>query len=153
MYAVVRLRGSVNLRPQIRDTLVSLRLTRVNHCTLIEEDPHHIGMLMKAKDYVAYGPVDAKTLATLLENRGRLDGGKRLTAEYLEKHARVKSFNEFAEKLIAGKAKFSDVPGLKRVFRLHPPRHGHRGILKSFQVGGELGNHGEAINELLTKMR
>jgi large subunit ribosomal protein L30 len=119
----------------------------------VDDNPHYLGMLQKAKDYIAYGQVDAKTLATILEKRGELDGGSRLTIDYLKKHGKVKSFQEFAEKLIEGKKKLNDIPGLKRVFRMHPPRRGHRGILKSFQVGGELGYHGEAINELLIKMR
>ena len=153
MYAVIRLRGNVNLRPQIRDTLNSLRLNRVNHCTVLDDDPHYLGMLHKAKDYIAFGPVDAKTLANILEYRGELEGGERLSVEYIKKHTKVKSYQEFAENLISGKKKLSDIPGLKRVFRMHPPRHGHRGILKSFHAGGELGNQGEAINELLNKMR
>ncbi|MDY6932317.1 MAG: uL30 family ribosomal protein, partial [Halobacteriota archaeon] len=34
MYAVVRLRGNVNVRPEIKDTLKMLRLNRINHCVL-----------------------------------------------------------------------------------------------------------------------
>ena len=153
MYAIVRLRGNVNLRPQIRDTLKSLRLTRVNHCTFVDDTPNNIGMIQKAKDYIAYGPVDVNTLAAVLEMRGKLEGGNRLKVEDIKKHAGAGSFKEFAEKLIAGKKKLTDIPELKRVFRMHPPRHGHRGILKSYQAGGELGNQGEAINDLLKKMR
>lgn len=153
MYAVIRLRGSVNMKPQIRDTLKSLRLTRVNHCVLVEDNPHYRGMLQVVKDYVAFGPVDAAALAGMLEMRGELEGGKRLTQEYLKEHAKAKGFQEFAEKVLAGKAKLSELPGLSPVFRLHPPRHGHRGILKAFRAGGELGAQGEAIKQLLHKMR
>jgi len=153
VYAVIRLRGSVNLKPQIRDTLISLRLNRINHCVLVEDNPHYRGMLQVAKDYIAFGTVDAATLAGLLEQRGELDGGKRLTQEYLKENAKAKGFQEFAEKVLAGKAKLSDLPGLSPVFRLHPPRHGHRGILKAFRAGGELGAHGDDINQLLHKMR
>jgi len=153
VYAVVRLRGAVNLRPQIRDTLRSLRLNRVNHCVLVDENPHYLGMVQKVKDYVAFGPVDAPTLAGLLEQRAELVGGKPLTPEYLKEHTKAKGFGELAEMVLAGKAKLSDLPDLSPVFRLHPPRHGHRGILKSFRAGGELGAQGEDINRLLHKMR
>ena len=51
-----------------------LRLHKVNHCVLVPENPHFKGMVQKVKDYVAYGKVDAKTLAEILENRGRLEG-------------------------------------------------------------------------------
>ena len=40
MFAIVRLRGEVNVRPEIKDTLQMLRIHRVNHCVVVNEDPH-----------------------------------------------------------------------------------------------------------------
>jgi len=37
MYAVVRLRGQVNVRYTIEDTMKMLRLHRVNHCVFVPE--------------------------------------------------------------------------------------------------------------------
>jgi len=34
MYAIVRIRGGVNTRPEIRDTLDLLHMNRVNHCAV-----------------------------------------------------------------------------------------------------------------------
>jgi large subunit ribosomal protein L30 len=153
MYAVVRLRGQVNVRYTIEDTMKMLRLHKVNHCVIVPEDPHFKGMVHKVKDYVAYGKVDAKALAGLLENRGRLEGGTRLTEEYVRENTAYSSIQAFAEAVIEGKAFIRDIPGLKPVFRLHPPRKGHAGIKRTFQQGGELGNHAENINMLLHKMR
>lgn len=76
MYAVVRLRGPVNVRYTIEDTMKMLRLHKVNHCVVVPETPHYKGMIQKVKDYVAYGKVDAKTLAEILKKRGRLEGNK-----------------------------------------------------------------------------
>ncbi|MDF2956136.1 50S ribosomal protein L30 [Candidatus Alkanophaga liquidiphilum] len=153
MYAVVRLRGTVGVRADIKDTLKMLRLHKVNHCVLVEENEYYKGMLQKVKDYVAWGEISKETLKQLLELRGRLDGGKRLTDEYVKEHTPFSSIKELAYAIYEGKLKIKDVPGLKPVFRLHPPRKGHRGIKKSFKEGGELGYHGEKINELLYKMR
>jgi large subunit ribosomal protein L30 len=85
MYAVVRVRGQVNVRYTIEDTMKMLRLHRVNHCVVVPENPHFKGMVLKVKDYVAFGKVDAKTLAEVLKNRGRLEGGTRLTEGILRK--------------------------------------------------------------------
>jgi large subunit ribosomal protein L30 len=153
MYAVVRVRGQVNVRYTIEDTMKMLRLHKVNHCVILPEDPHFKGMVLKVKDYVAYGKVDAKTLAELLENRGILEGGVRLTEEYLKENTGYASIQAFAEAVIEGKASLKDIPGLKPVFRLHPPRKGHAGIKRTFQQGGVLGSHDENINVLLHKMR
>ncbi|RLI23172.1 50S ribosomal protein L30, partial [Candidatus Bathyarchaeota archaeon] len=48
---------------------------------------------------------------------------------------------------------YKDLPDIKPVFRLHPPRKGFKGkIKKSFKAGGASGYRGEAINELLERM-
>jgi len=54
MYAIVRLRGDVNLRPEVKSTLQMLRIHRVNHCVVVREDAHFRGMIQKVKDYVAW---------------------------------------------------------------------------------------------------
>ena len=153
MYAVVRLRGQVNVRYTIEDTMKMLRLHKVNHCVVVPENPHFKGMVHKVKDYVAYGKVDAKALAEILESRGRLEGGTRLTEEYVRENTAYASIQAFAEAVIEEKASLKDIPGLKPVFRLHPPRKGHAGIKRTFRQGGVLGNQDENINMLLHKMR
>jgi large subunit ribosomal protein L30 len=153
MYAIVRLRGQVNVRYTIEDTMKMLRLHKVNHCVLVPENPHFKGMVQKVKDYVAFGKIDAKTLAEILENRGRLEGDTRLTEEYIRENTAYDSILAFAEAVVNGETTLKSVPKLKPVFRLHPPRKGHAGIKRTVQQGGELGDHGDDINELLHKMR
>jgi len=155
MYAIIRLRGNVNVRPEIKYTLGLLRLQRVNHCVVIEENGYNKGMIVKAKDYVAWGEISEDMLETLLKDRGRLEGGKRLTEEYLQENTSYGSFKELAHALCEGKLKMKDLMSskIKPILRLHPPRKGHKGIKRSVKQGGELGYHGDKINELLYKMR
>lgn len=153
MYAVIRMRGNVNVRKTIADTLTMLRLNRINHCVILDETPNNSGMIQKVKDYVAYGKIDAETLTQILANRGKIEGGISLTDEYVAENTDFDSIASFAEAVSEGKASFSAVPGLKPVFRLHPPRKGHSGIKRPTQKGGVLGNHDENINVLLNKMR
>jgi large subunit ribosomal protein L30 len=155
MYAIVRLRGTVNVSPDIRYALGLLRLHRVNHCALVEENEYTKGMIAKVKDYVAWGPISEETLATLLKTRGRLTGGKRLTDEYLKEHSPFASIPELARALLAGSVTMRELERyqIKPLLRLHPPRKGLRGKKRSYQQGGDLGYHGEQINEILYKMR
>lgn len=153
MYAAVRIRGGVKTRQDIRDTLSMLHLDRINHCVVLPENPNYKGMIHKAKDYVAFGTITAETLSMMLDNRGKLEGGVALTEEYLGKNTKYKSFNELAKAVCEGKASLSEVPKLKPVFRLHPPRKGLKGTKRTFQEGGDLGDHGKEINLLLKKMR
>ena len=151
MYAIVRLRGSVNTKPHIKDTLKMLRLHRINHCVVVPESPHYRGMIQKVKDYVAWGEIDEGALASMLEMRGRLSGNRRLTDQVIKEKTACGTIKEFASEVSRGSATLQDA-GIKPVFRLHPPRKGHRGTKKTVKEGGELGYH-ESISDLIWKMR
>ena len=153
MFAVVRVRGPVNVSGKIEDTLGMLRLHKINHCVFLQDTPNNKGMIQKTKDYIAYGTVDVESLTEVLGNRGRLEGDARLTDEYVKENSEFASIASFAEALVNGDAKITDVPLLKPVFRLHPPRKGHAGMKRTAQQGGVLGNHGDDIKALLNKMR
>ncbi len=152
LYAVVRLRGTVNVNRKIKDTLKMLRLHKRYHCVVIPVNSSYKGMLQVVKDYVAYGEIDAETLALLLRTRGRLRGGKKLTDEYVNEKTGYESIEEFAKAVVEGKANLKDLPDLKPVFRLHPPRGGLKNIKWHYPMGS-LGYHGGNINKLLYKMR
>jgi len=151
MYAVIRLRGGVNTKPDIKDTLSMLHLDRINHCVVVREDEHYRGMIQVVKDFVAWGQVDADLVAMLLEKRGRLSGNRRLSDSVVSQVTPYRSIKELAAAVTSGAASLRDY-GIKPVFRLHPPRKGHDGIKKSVKEGGELGYH-DTIADLIVKMR
>lgn len=153
MYAAVRLRSTVNTRPEIRDTLKMLRLNRVNHCVVLEENVHNKGMIQKVKDYVAWGNIAPEDLVQLMNNRGEVRGGAKLSDEFVKEHTPYKDIASLAQAIYDGEISLKDVPDLKPLFRLHPPRKGHRGIKKTVPEGGVLGYHGDDLNVLLNKMR
>ncbi|MFB0560771.1 MAG: 50S ribosomal protein L30 [Candidatus Lokiarchaeia archaeon] len=153
LLAVIRLRGVVNVRSEINDTLKMLRLHHVNHSAIINNSPSYLGMLQKAKDYITWGEIDAETLTLLLSKRGRLIGNKRLSDQYIKEKSKFKTIDEFVKAVYEKQAKLSDLPDIKPVFRLHPPKGGfYRTIKRAFRANGELGYRGEKINELLKKM-
>jgi len=153
MYAVVQVRGTVKTRHEIKETLKMLRLHHINHCVFVPDTPEYLGMIRKVKDFVAYGEVDAETLETILRTRGRLTGNKPLTDEYLKDASTYGSVGELAEALANGEVKLRDIPELKPVLRMHPPRKGYKTIKRTFNQGGALGYYGKEINSLLYKMR
>ena len=153
MYAVVQVRGVVNTRRDIKDTLKMLRLHHINHCVLVTDTPENLGMIRKVKDYVAYGEVDAATIETLLRTRGRVIGDSALTDEYVKSNSAFGSIADFAKALASGESRLRDIPGLKPVLRLHPPRKGYKTTKRTFNQGGALGYYGQEINTLLYKMR
>ena len=151
MYLVIRIRGTTGVLSGIASTLEMLRLNRISHAVLVEENPSYEGMLQKAKDYITGGEVNVETVAELLEKRGRLVGGAKVTEEYLSENTDYKSFEELAEALVNSEVKLQDI-NMKPLFRLHPPRKGYKGIRNSVKEGGSLGYRGEAINDLAKRM-
>lgn len=153
MFAVVRVRGDVNIGKEIKKTLEVLRLRKRNHCALFQENKSVLGMLNKAKDYVTWGGVSKPVLEKLLRKRGRLSTGERLDEEYVKEELNS-SIEEFSEELIEGEASLEELPGLKKLFKLNPPKKGFArgGITLSYANNGALGYRGEEINSLLRKM-
>jgi len=129
-------------------------LTRVNHAVIIPDNPQYRGMLQKAKDYITWGEADAGVVERMLTERGRMAGDHSLTDAIVAEHTKFSSIADFAKAIVAGEAEVKDIPELKRVFRLHPPRgtKGWGGIKRSFVVGGALGARGEAIVDLVERM-
>ncbi|HJJ42593.1 MAG TPA: 50S ribosomal protein L30 [Methanocorpusculum sp.] len=153
MYAIVQVRGVVNTRRDIKETLKMLRLHHINHCVIVPETPEYLGMIRKVKDYIAFGEVDAKTLTTILTTRGRLTGDKPLTDEYVKSATKYENIEELASAIAAGDLRIKDVPELKPVLRMHPPRKGYKTTKRTYVQGGALGYYGKEINDLLIKMR
>jgi large subunit ribosomal protein L30 len=151
--AVIRVRGKVNVSKDVEATLKMLGLNAQNHCVLISDSPVYAGMLQKVKDYVTWGKVSKEDVQLLLKARGELIGNAVLTEAYLKKNTKFSSIEEFAEAFVNFKAELDDIPNLKKVFRLHPPRKGYKSIKKPFNLGGALGNRGEEIGKLLYRMR
>ncbi len=154
LIAIIRLRGTVNVRPDVSDTLRMLRLVRKYHLVIYPKDtPGLWGMLQKAKDWITWGEIDKPTLVELLRQRGRTPGNKRLTEDYLKENLEVNSIEELVDKIITRQIKLHKCQKIKPVFRLHPPQGGFKKSLRrQFNNGGELGYRGSAINDLIKRM-
>ena len=150
--AAIRVRGIVNVKPDIKKTLQLLNLTRVNHCVLLEENPSTKGMLQVVKDYLTWGEIDKKVLAKLITIRGKLEGDKNLTESYIKSATSYDNLDKLSQAIIDKKFKYRDIPSVKPVFRLNPPRKGYEGVKRSFANKGALGYRGEKINQLIEKM-
>ena len=152
VYAVVRIRGTVNVKPDIKRTLQLFRLTRSNHCVLIEENANTKGMLQVAKDYITWGTIEKDSLTKLIKSRGKLRGDKELTEEYLKSATSYATIDKLSQAIIENKFSYKDIPKVKPIFRLNPPKKGYEGIKRSFKNGGALGYRGKEINKLIEKM-
>ena len=151
-FAVVKVRGTVSAQREARETLDLLRLARTNHAVLLDNRPSFMGMLYRVQNYVTWGEVSKETVALMLQKRGRLTGGKKLTDEAVE-NLGYQSIDTLAEAIANCKAEYQKLPNVQPLFKLHPPKKGYKGkIKKSYTTGGEAGYRGEAINDLIKRM-
>lgn len=151
MFLVIRVRGTTGVIQNIADTLDMLRLNRINHAVLIEENPSYKGMLQKGKDYITWGEVSPEFVAKMIAKRGKIVGGKAVTDEYVAENSDYASIEELANAIVNSEVKLADLD-IKPVFRLHPPRKGYEDIRLSIKEGGSLGYRGEKIEDLAAKM-
>src|SRR3989344_227022 len=107
--AVIRIRGSIGVRKEIKDTMNMLRLYNKNHCIVIDNSPKFVGMLRKIKDYVTWGEIEEKTFKELLAKRGKTIGKKSLTEQYLKEKTKL-SIEEFAKEFFNSKKTLKNFP-------------------------------------------
>lgn len=150
--AVVRVKGSADIKGKVKDTLSILNLTRPNHCVLLEDNSANGGMLEKAKEMVTWGNIESKTLEELLKKRGEMEDGSSITDDIVQENSSYDSVSDFAESVCENEASLEDLNGIKKFFRLHPPKKGYNSTNRSFEHGGAMGDRGEKMNDLLLRM-
>lgn len=137
--AAIRIRGLINIKTKVEDTLTMLRLYKKNYCITLPNSPIYVGMLKKAKDYITWGEIDDETFNILVEKRGQVFNGRETDSK-----GKIK-YNDF---FVVNNKK------INKYFRLNAPRKGfgRKGIKYSYQQGGALGYRGQAINDLIKRM-
>jgi len=150
-WAIVRVRGTVNVKSKISKTLKFLRLHRPNHCIIVPENDTYKGMLNIVKDYVTWGEITPDSVVMLAKDRIHLEGGVSVSNAEL-KNLGFKSVKDFAKQISEGKVRLNSMKKIKPVIRLHPPIKGYEGNKRSYKEGGSLGYRGGEINELLGRM-
>jgi large subunit ribosomal protein L30 len=120
---------------------------------VVGDDPVSKGAVHLCKDYVAWAPLDAELLTSLLESRGRVSGSRTLDGEAL-KAMGFKTYADLAQAIIKGEttSTLSAVKGLKPFFGLSPPKGGFkRSSRRQFREGGILGENPK-LPEIVRRM-
>ena len=154
LYAVVRIRGTVDVPWEVDRTLRLLRLVKPYHAVIYPRSPSLDGMLSVVKDWVTWGEISKEVLKLLITKRGRLVGGRPIGEDDAKAVFGVGSIDELVDALYEGRILWHKYESyVKPVFRLHPPKGGFKGsIRKPYNAGGELGYRGQEINSLLLRL-
>jgi large subunit ribosomal protein L30 len=109
-------------------------------------------MLQMVKDYATWGEAEAKTLAKVIKERGKLVGDIPITDAHIKASTTFATIADFAAAIVLGKAKYKELKEVKPLFRLHPAMGGIVSVKRSHKIGGDLGYRGPSINELVERM-
>jgi large subunit ribosomal protein L30 len=82
--AIIRLRGTNDVKKEIESTLFMLNLHKKHTCSVYPKTDTLMGMLEKAKDYITYGELDEETYKLLVEKRGQKKEGKLVNYFHLQ---------------------------------------------------------------------
>ncbi|MBD3313908.1 50S ribosomal protein L30 [Candidatus Woesearchaeota archaeon] len=122
LIALILVRGMINVKQGIKDTLKMLRLHRKNCCVVIKKTPANMGMVQKVKDYITWGEIDEATLKEMIDRRGKKNPkDPKKTKPFFRLNPPKKGF-------------------------------GSKGIKKTFAEKGALGYRGDKINDLIKRM-
>jgi large subunit ribosomal protein L30 len=135
MILVIRISGHVEMRTDFEETMFRMRLRKKYSAVLLKETKDTQHLLQAVRNFVAFGPIDQKTLEELISKRAKSSDKKRVDA----KRTAEIILTEGIEKA-----------GIKPFFRLHPPRKGIDS--KLHYPKGVLGDNGDKINELVRRM-
>ncbi len=127
----VRIKGLVGMDPDVRKTLESLGLERAYTAGLLPDNPSTLGMLKKVSRYLTWGRPSKQTLATFFSKAGQ------------------PADDQYVEEILRGEKALDRTV----IIRLHPPKKGFkRSVKRAYRSGGEYGDRGEEINQLVRKM-
>jgi large subunit ribosomal protein L30 len=141
MYAVIRIRGTVNISPDAKKALELLNLGRINNLSIWQETEQTKNAIKTVQDYVTFGKINEEALKKLVEIKSLpLKKGQKVEAK------------KVLEELKKGKT--AKQAGIKNLFKLAPPKGGYerKGIKVPYKLGGALGDRKEQMSELVLRM-
>jgi large subunit ribosomal protein L30 len=71
MIAVIRIKGQIGLRKDIKETLFRLRIRRKYACVVLESTKKNLNTLKKARDFISYGEISKESYEELVKKRGK----------------------------------------------------------------------------------
>ncbi len=148
---VLNIHGAINSSAPVRKALEELKVVRKFTASVVSDDASTVGMLKLCKDHVAWAPVDAELLGTLLKKRGMVSTTKELDAATLKRMG-FKKPEELAEKMLKEGMRLSAVEGIRPFFRLAPPRGGFKqSMRRQYTEKGLLGSNPK-LAEIVRRM-
>ncbi|KAK1434024.1 hypothetical protein QVD17_10942 [Tagetes erecta] len=156
---VIRIQGKTDMHPQTRKLLYSLRLRRKFTGVFLKANDRNLEVLQKVEPYVAYGYPNLKSVNELVYKKGLAKFNKQLCPltdnniieQALGEH-KIICIEDVVNEIANVGPHFKEVCHFLCPFSLNKPEKALQGKKKPFRDGGDSGNRGDQINDLVSKM-
>jgi len=157
---LVRIRGKHGMIQKIAKILNQLRLNSVGSASFTLLTPEVLLLLELVRPFITYGFPNRKTVRDLIYKRGKtkINGGKVMNLrDNTVIEARLGEYNvvcleDVVHSIFECDENFQKVNSFLVPFRLNKPPGGFKNSRTPFLKGGDSGDRGEKINELIEKM-
>jgi len=156
---MVRIRGKHGMIPKISKILSQLRLSSVGSASFTLLTPEVLLFLELVRPFITFGYPTRKTVRDLIYKRGKAKIKNKITnlrdntliEERLGEY-NVVCLEDIVHSIFECDENFQKVNKFLVPFKLNKPPGGFKNTRTPFTLGGDSGDRGEKINELLEKM-
>lgn len=138
MIVVIRIKGQVGIKHDVKETLHRLRLRTKYSAALLNPTPQNQKLLRSLRNHVAYGDINSEMLKKLISKRAK-------PIKNTIKIDPTKVIDNLEKKSLKDQ-------GIKPFFKLHPPIGGIESKRHFGEGKGVLGDNKTKINDLLGRM-
>ncbi|KAM0957083.1 hypothetical protein ACFX13_025888 [Malus domestica] len=156
---IIRIQGKNDMHPVVRKALYSLKLRKVFNAVFVKTTDAILEKLQRVQPYVTYGYPNLKNVRDLIYKKGfaKIDKKKvpltdnNLIEQAMGQHD-VICIEDIVHEISTIGPHFKEVTGFLWPFVLNKPEAGLKGSKTVFKDGGDAGDRGDKINELISKM-
>jgi 60S ribosomal protein uL30 len=156
---VIRIRGIIGMSPKVKKILQLLRLRQLHSGVFVKLNGSTIKMLRLVEPYIAYGTPNLKTVRELVYKRGygkvnkqRVPIDNNAVVEQVLGKYDIVCVEDVIHELYTTGPHFKEVANFLWPCKLSSPTGGFKMKLLHYNEGGDAGDRGEKIHELVKKM-
>lgn len=156
---VIRTRGIIGVAPKTKKILQLLRLRQIHNGVFVKLNAATIKMLRLVEPYIAYGYPNLKSVKALVYKRGygkvnkaRLPLSDNSVVERSLGKFGITCMEDLVHELYTVGDNFKYASNFLWPFKLTSPRGGYKKKLTHFIEGGDCGQRGSKINNMLRRM-
>jgi 60S ribosomal protein uL30 len=155
---VMRIRGIIGIHPKVGRILQLLRLRQINNVVFVKLNKATLTMLNWVEPYISYGYPSVKTVKNLVYKRGfakverqRIPIMNNLIVDQNLGEFGIRCVEDLIHEIVTVGPHFKQANNFLWPFKVSNPKGGFSHKKFHYNQGGDAGNRGDLINQLLAR--